>query len=69
MIGVCICDECHFKDMCHVRIAIENATLADPRVSVVVSVVECSKAESLGEAIRRIQGVRDDGARQAARTA
>lgn len=69
MIGLCMCDECRFKEMCYIRTAIENALLADLRVSVVVSVVECSKAESLEEAIRRIQGVRDDGARQAARTA
>jgi len=49
--------------------AIENALLADPRVSVVVSVVECSKAESLEEAMRRIRGVRDDGTHHAACTA
>jgi len=69
VIGVCICDECRFKEMCYIRMAIENALLADPRASVVVSVVECSKAESLEEAMRRIRGVRDDGTHHAARTA
>lgn len=48
MIGVCLCDDCRYNEMCHVRIAIEDAAMTDPRAAVVVHVVECSKAEAWG---------------------
>lgn len=54
VIGVCICDHCQFKEMCYIRMAIDNATLTDPRVSVVVNVAECSKwrRDENAEAVR-----------------